>query len=97
MSYTTTKAQSNIQVRIDSKTKKQAQRTLDNLGLDMSSAVKLFLRNVVITKSIPFEIRTANGFTRAQEQKMIREAEEALKSGKNYRTAKEMHDDILKS
>jgi len=95
MNYT--KAQSNIQVRIDPKTKKQAQKTLNYLGLDMSSAVKLFLRSVVITQSIPFEIRTVNGFTLKQEADMIRESEEALKSGKSYRTAKEMHDDILKN
>jgi len=92
-----TKLQSNIQVRIDLRTKKDAQKILDCLGLDISSAVKLFLRSVIVTQSIPFEIRTKNGFTRAQEVRMIREAEDALKDGKGYRTAKEMHDDILKN
>jgi addiction module RelB/DinJ family antitoxin len=31
-----------IQVRIDTKTKKEAKQILDSLGLDMSSAIKLF-------------------------------------------------------
>jgi len=93
---TTAKAQSNIQVRIDEKTKKQAQKTLDCLGLDMSSAVKLFLRSVITTQSIPFEIRTANGFTREQEARMIQEAKEARIKSKGYRTAEELHKDILK-
>ncbi len=97
MNNTTTKSRSNIQVRIDSKTKKQAQKTLDCLGLDMSSAVKLFLRSVVITQSIPFDIRTANGFTLKQEADMVRESKETLKKVKSYHTAKEMHDDILKN
>ncbi len=88
------KEQSHIQVRIDTRTKKQAQKTLEQMGLDMSSAIKLFLRSVISTQSIPFEIRTKNGFTPAHEARMIRETEEALKSGKGYSSYKEMVRDI---
>ncbi len=95
MHMSNVKAESQIQVRIDTRTKKQAQKTLDQMGLDMSSAIKLFLRSVISTQSIPFEIRTKNGFTPAQEARMIREVEETLKSDKSYRTAREMHEDIL--
>jgi len=89
------KAQSHIQVRIDTRTKKQAQKTFEQMGLDMSSAIKLFLHSVITTQSIPFEIRTKNGFTPAQEARIVRETEETLKKGKGYCTAREMHEDIL--
>ena len=89
------KADSTIQVRIDAKTKKQAKKTLNDIGIDMSSAIKLFLRNVVITQSIPFSLRTENGFTVEYEQMLLREAENATKYSRGYKTAKELHNDIL--
>ena len=52
-----------LQIRIDSATKKEAKKVLDELGMDMSSAVKIFLRQVINTKNFPCEIRDANGFT----------------------------------
>ncbi|MBI2634133.1 type II toxin-antitoxin system RelB/DinJ family antitoxin [Candidatus Peregrinibacteria bacterium] len=45
-----------IHVRIDDKLKMSASKVFKSLGLDISSAVKLFLQQVVITKSIPFRL-----------------------------------------
>lgn len=89
------KSQSTIQIRINKKTKQDAQKTFEEMGLDMSSAVKLFLNNVIIEQKIPFEVHTKNGFTLRQEKKIIRETEEALKRGKSYNSAKELINDIL--
>jgi addiction module RelB/DinJ family antitoxin len=38
-------------------------KILDNLGMDMSSAVRLFFRQIINTKNIPFELRGENGLT----------------------------------
>ena len=73
-------SQDTIQIRIDSKTKKAARKTLDELGLDMSSAVKLFLTNVINRKGIPLDLKTENGFTLAQEQALLADTEEAKRS-----------------
>lgn len=88
---------STIQIRIDTKTKKDADKTFKDMGLDMSSGVKLFLHQVIRSRSLPFQIRTANGFTPEQEKKMIRETKYALKHGKSYSSIEELHDDILNS
>lgn len=85
---------STIQIRIDAKTKREARKTLGALGLDMSSAVKLFLRNVVITQSIPLNLRTENGFTIAQEQEMLRDLADAKKNGKRYDNLDELFKDL---
>lgn len=58
-----TKNNEQIQIRIDSKTKREAKKVLDNLGIDMSSAVKLFFRQIINAQNIPFEIRGENGLT----------------------------------
>lgn len=84
-----------VQLRIDSATKLQAQKILEKLGLDLSSGIKLFLTQVIRTKSVPFVARTENGYTPAQERRMIKETEWALKHGKSFSSAKEMIDDIL--
>ncbi len=44
------------QIRIDSEIKKQATDLFNNLGLDMSSAVNLFLHQCVLHGGIPFHI-----------------------------------------
>ena len=84
-----------IQLRIDASTKNKAQKVLKELGLDLSSAVKLFLSKVVQTRSIPFLIVTENGYTLAQERRMIKETSWAKKHGKRFSSAKEMLDDIM--
>ena len=83
-----------IQLRIDNKTKKEAQKTLNEMGLDISSAIKLFLKNVVITKKIPFEVRTVNGFTPEYEAELLREEADALKNGKRFSSVEELMKDL---
>ena len=43
-----------LSVRIEQKTKAQAAKTLGKMGLDMSSAVKLFLNQVIKEDGLPF-------------------------------------------
>ena len=47
---------SQIAVRVDDQLKKEANALFNELGLDMSTAVKLFLKQSVLTKSIPFKL-----------------------------------------
>lgn len=86
--------QSTIQIRIDAKTKRESRKVLDEIGLDMSSAVKILLRNIVITKSFPLELRTVNGFTIREEKLMLADAEEARKNGKRYTDLDELFKDL---
>ena len=46
----------NINVRIEQELKKEAEEKLNYLGLTMAEAIKLFLRQVTLTDSIPFKI-----------------------------------------
>lgn len=45
-----------VAVRVDDQLKQEATQVFNDLGLDMSTAVKLFLIQSVKTKSIPFQI-----------------------------------------
>lgn len=44
------------QIRIEENTKKQAVELLEGLGLNLSDAVNMFLRQVILRKGIPFEV-----------------------------------------
>lgn len=90
-----------INIRTDEKLKKAAGKVFKTVGLDMSNAVKLFLYQVVITKSIPFPVRTVNGFTVEEEKKILKETERFKKDykkgkAKAYDSVDKMFDDILK-
>ena len=52
------KKRSVISVRVDEETKREAEETLKNMGLNMSVAINLFLRQVIRTGAIPFEVTT---------------------------------------
>lgn len=43
-----------VNVRLEKKIKTEASKTLSRLGLDMSTAVKMFLYQVVTEQGIPF-------------------------------------------
>lgn len=48
---------STLAVRVDDQLKDDATKLFQSLGLDMSTAVKMFLIQSVKTQSIPFEIK----------------------------------------
>lgn len=48
---------SNIFARVEPEIKEQAEMVLDQLGIPMSNAISIFLRQIVIQKGIPFEMK----------------------------------------
>ena len=46
-----------LNIRIEPKLKKEAEQTLNDLGMNIAEAVTIFLKQVTITESIPFEIK----------------------------------------
>lgn len=47
----------NVFARVEPEIKEQAEQVLDRLGIPMSNAVGMFLRQVVLQKGIPFEVK----------------------------------------
>lgn len=48
---------SNVFARVEPEIKEQAEQVLDRLGIPMSNAVSMFLRQVVLQRGIPFEVK----------------------------------------
>ena len=48
---------SNVFARVEPEIKEQAEQVLDQLGIPMSNAVSMFLRQIVLQRGIPFEMK----------------------------------------
>lgn len=84
-----------LQVRIDAKTKKEAKIILDELGLDMSTAIKLFLKQMINAHNLPFEIRGENGLS-LHKAELLREAMVSAKNNnKTFSSGRELIKDAL--
>jgi DNA-damage-inducible protein J len=49
-------AKANINVKIDANVKETAVKLLSGMGLDLTTAIDIYLRKVISTGSIPFQI-----------------------------------------
>ena len=47
----------NVYTRVDPETKEQAEAILNQLGIPMSNAIGMFLKQVVLHRGIPFDMR----------------------------------------
>ena len=74
------------QIRIDAKVKEQASIIFNNLGLDMSSAVNIFLRYCIMCGGLPFEVKIPN-----YNAKVLQELEDAVALAKDD-SAETFHD-----
>ena len=51
------KRTSNVFARVEPEVKEQAEKILSELGIPMSNAVAMFLRQVVLQRGLPFEVK----------------------------------------
>lgn len=79
-----------LNIRIDEDMKVKAGKVLKELGMDMSSAVKMFLQQIINIKALPFTPVSKSAYRLEIEKEIA----EALK-GPGYKSAEEMHRAIL--
>lgn len=71
-----------LQVRLDSQLKKDAERFFSTAGLDTTTAVRMFLRQVLIRQAIPFDIIADDPFFAPANQKVLKTSIRQLEGGK---------------
>lgn len=87
----------NLNIRIDDNLKKQAQELFKDIGLDMTTAITMFLQQAVTDNCIPFEVRRYNAETieALERGKELRENPELLKNYKLYNNFQEFLNEVL--
>lgn len=83
-----------LNIRIEPELKKEVETTLNDLGMNIADAVTIFLKQVVMTDSIPFIIRKPK--LNAETRKAIEEAEKGINLSKGYTNLNEMWEDLEK-
>ena len=78
-------ATSTLQVRVDTTLRQEAETFFTNAGLDISSAVRLFLKQVVIRQRMPFEIVAADPFFSEANQCVLAESIRSYERGEAQR------------
>ena len=90
-------ATTSMNIRMDTEVKRKAQLIFAELGMDTTTAVNLFLRQVIRTQSIPFELKAElpNEETLAaiEEARMMKQNPSM---GKRYQDVDAMLEDLLK-
>lgn len=72
----------NVNIRVDEELKRQTESLLADMGLNMTTAVNVFLRQVLRTGGIPFEITTkTDDFYNTFNQRALRESIDRLEQG----------------
>ena len=50
-------SKTSMSIRLDSEVKEQAQQVFNNLGMDMTTAINIFLRQAIQYQGLPFNVR----------------------------------------
>lgn len=78
----------NLRVRIDDELKEESAKILEELGLDLSTGIRIFLKQVVTERAIPFKITLT--------PPLINQALDDIKQGKveSFDSVAELFEDL---
>ncbi|MCQ2529026.1 MAG: type II toxin-antitoxin system RelB/DinJ family antitoxin, partial [Saccharofermentans sp.] len=68
---------STIQLRVDDELKKKADELFDDLGMDTTTAIRMFLKQAIAVNGLPFEVKrgTASPYVAMSESEMMAKLE----------------------
>jgi DNA-damage-inducible protein J len=82
----------NIQVRVDSALKSEAEQLFTDMGLDMPTAIRLFLKQSILNNGLPFAVER-DPFYSARNQQALRNSIAQMERGEVVRkTMSELED-----
>jgi len=75
--------QTNVNIRMDAEIKQEAEQLFESLGMNMSTAFNIFIRQSLRTGGIPFKITAQDGgFNNHYNQMKLRAAATRMNEGK---------------
>lgn len=86
----------NINIRVDNTLKKEASELFNDLGLNLSTAINIFLTQCVKEQAIPFEIKQPKPSRRLK--KALKEAEKIINdpNRNTYNNVDKLFEDLTK-
>lgn len=86
------RADTSMTIRMNKDVKQEAQQIFSNLGVDMTTAINIFLRQAIYHKGFPFDVRleTPNAETR----EAIENAEKGIGMSRAFSSVSELMEDL---
>ena len=81
-----------MNIRIEPSLKKQVEEILNDLGMNISDAVTIYFKQIVLTDSIPLQIKRPKFNKETLEA--IKEADEIMKHPENYKSYNNVYEMI---
>ena len=81
-----------VTARVDENVKKEAETLFKKMGLNMSTAMNLFLKKCILEQGIPFELKVPNREIR----KILDEVEKGVGLSKTFDSVDELIEDLQK-
>ena len=81
-----------VTARVDENVKKEAETLFKKIGLNMSTAMNLFLKKCILEQGIPFELKVPNEET----LKVLDEVEKGIGLSKTFDSVDELIEDLQK-
>lgn len=83
----------NLNIRVDDTLKKQAEMIFSELGISLSAATTMFLKQVVRYNGIPFELRIDPFYSPENQERLLKAKEQMEKTGGTIHELIEVDDD----
>jgi len=81
-------------INIDEETKKEAQELFKDLGMNLTTAINIFLKQAIRERGLPFYVGQAK--YKDEVYQAIKDAEQGKNLSKGYNDVEEMFEDILR-
>ena len=82
-----------MNIRMDSEVKRQAQELFEQFGLDMTTAVNMFLRQAIRQQGIPFALQLDPFYSEANQIRLQQAAKRMEKTGGTVHKIAEVDND----
>ena len=81
-----------INVRIEPELKKEVEETLNELGMNIAEAITIYFKQIILTESIPFEIKKPK--LNKETIKAIEDVQKGENLSKGYTNLEQMWKDL---
>ena len=82
-----------MNIRMDSDVKRKAQELFSQFGLDMTTAVNMFLRQSIRQQGIPFALQLDPFYSEVNQERLLKAAGRMEQTGGTVHDLKEAEDD----
>ena len=72
-----------VQTRVDAALKNDADAFFESIGMDTTTAIRIFLKQTLIQHKIPFEIIQDNSFYSEKNMKVLEHSQKQMENGQH--------------